>query len=83
MDMPVMTGMEVAHFLRKSKSPVRILVLSGYDDQGYIRLVLEQGVSGYLTKEEAPGKIIDVIRQLAKGNWSGARTLGNLAGSPA
>jgi DNA-binding NarL/FixJ family response regulator len=83
MDMPVMDGVEVARRLRKTKSPVRILVLSGYDDQSYIRLVLEQGVCGYLTKEEAPGKIIDVIRQVARGKWDGALGPGNLVSSPA
>ncbi|MDD5371117.1 MAG: response regulator transcription factor [Anaerolineaceae bacterium] len=83
MDMPVMDGIEVARLLQKNKSPVRILVLSGYNDQVYIRLVLEEGVCGYLTKEEAPGKIVEVIRQLARGKWDGAHPPGNLASSPA
>jgi DNA-binding NarL/FixJ family response regulator len=67
MEMPGMDGVEVARRLREAESPVRILVLSAYDDRQYILSVLEQGASGYLTKDEAPDTIIDAVVSVAQG----------------
>jgi DNA-binding NarL/FixJ family response regulator len=66
-EMPGMDGIEVAHHLRKAGVNVRILVLSAYDDREYIRALLDIGVSGYLVKGEAPGKIVEAVRGIAKG----------------
>lgn len=68
-DMPELDGVEVARRLRKQRSPVQILVVSGYSDQSYIRLVMNEGVSGYLVKDEAPAKLAEAIRQAARGNF--------------
>lgn len=65
-EMPFMDGVEVARRLREMDVPVRILVLSAYDDREYIRALLDIGVSGYLVKGEAPGKIIEAVRGLAQ-----------------
>lgn len=66
-EMPVMDGIEVARQLQETDIAVHILVLSAYDDREYIRSLLEIGVSGYLVKGEAPGKIIEAIRGVAEG----------------
>jgi DNA-binding NarL/FixJ family response regulator len=50
-EMPRMNGIQVASQLRKNESPVRILVLSAYEDRQHILGMLNGGVSGYLTKE--------------------------------
>jgi DNA-binding NarL/FixJ family response regulator len=67
MEMPVMDGVEVARRLKAKESPVKILVLSAYNDRQYILSVLEQGASGYLTKDEAPDTIVEAVRTVAKG----------------
>jgi DNA-binding NarL/FixJ family response regulator len=67
MEMPVMDGVEVARRLQASGSPVRILVLSAYDDRQYILEMLNMGASGYLIKDEAPEVIVDAVRGIAKG----------------
>lgn len=67
MEMPVMDGVEVARRLQGMKSPVRILVLSAYDDRQYIIEMLKMGASGYLIKDEAPEVIIDAVQGIAKG----------------
>lgn len=66
-EMPVMDGIEVARRLQESRQPVCILVLSAYDDREYIRALLDIGVSGYLVKGEAPGKIVEAVRGIARG----------------
>lgn len=66
-EMPVMDGIEVARRIQASGLPVQILVLSAYDDQEYIRALLDIGVSGYLVKGEAPGKIVEAVHRVAQG----------------
>lgn len=66
-EMPVMDGIEVARRLQELGIEVRILILSAYDDREYIRALLDIGVSGYLVKGEAPGKIVEAVRGVAEG----------------
>jgi DNA-binding NarL/FixJ family response regulator len=66
-EMPVLDGIEVTRRLRGGKSPVRVLILSAYSDEEYIKLVMEQGVYGYITKDEHPNVIADAVRQVASG----------------
>jgi DNA-binding NarL/FixJ family response regulator len=67
MEMPGLDGVEVARRLRTQGSPVRILVLSAYNDKQYILSMLEQGAAGYLIKDEAPHTIIEAVRSVARG----------------
>jgi DNA-binding NarL/FixJ family response regulator len=66
-EMPVMDGIEVARRLQELNIRVRILILSAYDDREYIRALLDIGISGYLVKGEAPGKLIEAVRGVAQG----------------
>jgi DNA-binding NarL/FixJ family response regulator len=66
-EMPVLNGIEVAWTLKESDSKTKILVLSAYDDQEYIRGMLLNGASGYLLKDEAPERIIDAVKGIAQG----------------
>jgi len=67
MEMPVVPGLEVARRLHEQGSPVRVLALSAYDDEGYIFGLLDSGAAGYLTKDEAPTTIIEAVRGVARG----------------
>lgn len=67
MEMPIMDGVEVARRLQANSSPVRILVLSAYDDRQYILEMLNMGAAGYLIKDEAPEVIVDAVQGVARG----------------
>jgi len=84
MEMPVMDGVEVARRLRSSKSAVKILVLSAYNDRQYILSVLEQGAAGYLTKDEAPDTIVEAVRSVARDEkaWISRKASARIAESP-
>lgn len=64
-EMPNMDGLHVAAQLRERQSPVRVLALSAYNDRQYILGMLENGAAGYLTKDEAPAILVDVLRRVA------------------
>ncbi|HEY3345343.1 MAG TPA: response regulator transcription factor [Anaerolineaceae bacterium] len=74
-EMPVLDGIEVTRELRHAKSGVRIIILSGHADKEYIRLVMQQGVFGYLVKDAPPGRIADAIRTVAGGKKLSRRFL--------
>jgi DNA-binding NarL/FixJ family response regulator len=67
MEMPGLTGVEVAQQLRAVGSSVRILVLSAHDDPMYIKGLFGLGVEGYLVKEEILSTIVEAIRGVVQG----------------
>jgi DNA-binding NarL/FixJ family response regulator len=67
MELPGIRGTEVARKLHESKSPVRVLALSTYDNRQFILGLLASGAAGYLIKEEVPETIIEAVRGVAKG----------------
>lgn len=66
-EMPVMTGVEVARAIREEGIESRILVLSGYDDAEYVGALLDAGAAGYLTKDESLKSIVEAVRGIASG----------------
>jgi DNA-binding NarL/FixJ family response regulator len=68
-EMPHMSGVEVARRLKAQHTSVHILALSAHDDAVYVRNLLNSGVAGYLTKEEAPEAIVEAIQRIARGEY--------------
>lgn len=66
-ELPELEGTEVAQAIRRRNLPVRVLALSAYDDDRYVRGMLEAGAVGYLLKEEAPHTIVKAVRAAAGG----------------
>jgi DNA-binding NarL/FixJ family response regulator len=81
MEMPGLSGVEVAARVKQLQSTVRVLALSAYDDEEYIRNLLQSGAAGYLTKEEAAEGIIDAVRGVARGEegWFSRRAVAQLS----
>lgn len=80
-EMPSMNGTEVAAKLLEKESTVRILALSAHDDSQYVLGMLNNGASGYLTKEEVPESLIHAVRGVAKGEkgWVSSRIAKSIA----
>jgi len=70
--LPGLAGPQVAQEIRRRGLPVRVLALSSYDDERYVRGMLEAGAVGYLLKEEAPETIVAAVRgaMRAEGHFS-------------
>jgi DNA-binding NarL/FixJ family response regulator len=67
LELPELSGVEVARRIRQDGSAARVLVLSAHDDEAHILGLLAHGAAGYLTKAEAPGRIVDAVRGVARG----------------
>ena len=67
MELPGISGTEVARQLQEAEVHVHILALSAYDDKQFIQGLLSSGAAGYLVKDEVPEAIIDAVRGVARG----------------
>jgi DNA-binding NarL/FixJ family response regulator len=65
--MPVMNGVEATKRLRSYLPNTKIIMLSTYDEDEYVREALKQGASGYLLKDISPTELIAAIRALRGG----------------
>ena len=81
MEMPELTGIEVVKLLQEAGAGVRVLALSAYDDEQYIRGVLGHGAAGYITKEEALETIVQAVRGVSRGEdgWLSRRAAARMA----
>lgn len=66
-EMPEMTGLEVAAEIQRRKLPVRVAILTTFARAGYLRRALDAGVSGYLLKDAPAATLANAIRRIHQG----------------
>lgn len=67
-EMPLMTGMQVAKSLIDSKSNTAVILLTLFKDESFLKNAIEMGVKGYLLKESSEKEILDCIHSVSKGH---------------
>lgn len=67
LSMPVLDGFEAVRRIPTVCPETRVIVLSMHDDEEYAVRAGALGAWGYVSKDEAPDRLIDVIRQVAGG----------------
>jgi DNA-binding NarL/FixJ family response regulator len=65
--MPGMKGTSLAEELRQHCPGSKLVVLTVHEDRGYLRQLLESGVSGYVLKRSAADDLVKAIRIAAAG----------------
>jgi two-component system response regulator DesR len=66
-EMPGLTGIEVAAQLAAERAPTRVLIVTTFGRAGYLRRAIDAGVSGYLLKDSPAERLADAIRRVAAG----------------
>jgi DNA-binding NarL/FixJ family response regulator len=66
--MPLLNGLEATRQLAKEVPTARIVILSSYIDDEYVRQSTIAGAAGYLMKQTAAIELIKAIREVALGN---------------
>lgn len=66
-EMPRMTGLELAAELVRRGSPTRTLIVTTFARPGYLRRALEAGAAGYLLKDSPAEELADAVRRVAAG----------------
>lgn len=66
--LPGLNGIEATRRILQHHPEIRILIVTAYVDEEYLRGALEAGASGYLSKT-APGReLVEAIRSVAQGS---------------
>ncbi|MDP4014517.1 MAG: response regulator transcription factor [Candidatus Nanopelagicales bacterium] len=66
--LPGMSGIEATRRISERHPDVRVLVVTAYDDDEYVRGALEAGAAGYLIKTVAARELVEAVRAVATGN---------------
>jgi two-component system response regulator DesR len=66
-EMPEMTGLEVAAELRRRRAGARVIIVTTFARAGYISRALEVGASGYLLKDTRAEELADAVRGVHRG----------------
>jgi DNA-binding NarL/FixJ family response regulator len=95
--MPGIDGIEAVRVIKNKHPDIKIIMLSTYDEDEYVREAITAGASGYLLKAISPTELITVIRtlknnviqispeiaqKLVQQKYSGRETKNNDTGSP-
>jgi DNA-binding NarL/FixJ family response regulator len=78
-ELPDQRGDAVMRHIHTVQPNMKVLAVSSYSDRDYILGMLENGASGYITKDEAPMMLLDAIRSIIhKGiSWFSPRAIKN------
>tara|TARA_R110002153_G_scaffold21654_1_gene71993 strand:+ start:19040 stop:19657 length:618 start_codon:yes stop_codon:yes gene_type:complete len=66
-EMPDMTGLELAQKLFEAKIPCKTIILTTFARSGYLRRAMDSGVKGYLLKDSPSQDLIDAIQKVHQG----------------
>ena len=78
-ELPDQRGDAVMRHIHNTQPDMKVLAVSSYSDRDYILGMLENGASGYITKDEAPMMLVEAIRSIInKGmSWFSPRAMKN------
>jgi DNA-binding NarL/FixJ family response regulator len=65
--MPEMSGIEAARVMRRRWPDLKIVLLTGYDFDQYVRAAARAGIQGYLLKDSPQETLVDAIRDVIGG----------------
>ncbi|MDE2150506.1 MAG: response regulator transcription factor [Gammaproteobacteria bacterium] len=66
-EMPGLTGLEVAQRVRRFDRPCKVVIVTTFARPGYLRRALDAGVSGYLLKDAPAEKLVQALRKVHAG----------------
>jgi two-component system response regulator NreC len=65
--MPGTSGLDALRMIKRDTPTTRVLILSQYDDESYLRRTLEAGAAGYVLKRAADVELLSAIRAVSRG----------------
>ena len=66
-NLPTMNGIQVTRLLTAERLGASVVLLTAYDDEQQVFHAFSAGASAYCSKDIDAGKLLDVIRQVARG----------------
>jgi len=66
-NMPNMNGMQVTRQIKAERLDTSIVLLTAYDDVEQVLHAFSAGAAAYCSKDVEAGKLVDIVRQVARG----------------
>jgi len=66
-EMPNMTGLDVAERLKEMKHPCRVVILTTFSRSGYFQRAMRAGVQGFLLKDSPVDDLAEALRKVHQG----------------
>ena len=66
-EMPVLTGLELAQRIQRQALPVRVIIVTTFARPGFLRRALDAGVAGYLLKDAPAEQLVSALRTVQRG----------------
>lgn len=68
-------AIETVAYLRERCPEVRVVILTAFDDDAYVRGLVQAGVAGYVLKDEVPEAVVRALHAVARGDTWFSRSL--------
>jgi DNA-binding NarL/FixJ family response regulator len=68
-DMPGLSGLDVARKLKEENSPVKAVILTMHKDREYFDEAMELDIKAYVLKDSIANDLIDCIKKVAEGDY--------------
>jgi DNA-binding NarL/FixJ family response regulator len=68
-EMPMMSGIDVARVIYKEALPTDIIFLTMHNEAAYFNAALDLGVRGYLLKNSVVGELVQCLTSVAEGEY--------------
>ena len=65
--MPSASGLETIREMKQKAPGSLVIILTMHDDEGYLRMALSSGASGYVLKQAANNDLLSAIRVVSQG----------------
>jgi len=80
LQMPGASAIETVTFVHDHCPQTRVIILTAYDDEVYVRRMFAEGIAGYMLKDDVTDGIVTAIRSVMQGGtWLSRRILDILA----
>jgi len=66
--MPVMDGVLCTKFIKENFNDIKVIILTTFKDDEYIREAIKSGAEGYILKSQSSDSIIECVRTVMSGN---------------
>lgn len=66
-EMPKMDGIETAKALHETYPDVKVLILTMYNEEEFIKNLIQAGVSGYILKNRGKEELVEAVNHVALG----------------
>ncbi len=66
-EMPGLNGFEACSLIKKKSPETKVIILSMHKDYGLIKKLIDQGIDGYVSKNDDKEDFLNAIRSIIKG----------------